>query len=173
MILNTSLTNSGDRPMDGSSQQQDARLGHQRTAQWPASAARRRTACLRPGFLRSSRRGKRLYTSASESSISLLGAGVGAPCAGSRAPVRPANTRRPSGTWLIAPSRTIAWARHFGDVFSLKGHRAALGRQQAGDRVQAVVVLPAPFAPISATTSPSFTSKGNVAQARGSGRNIH
>ena len=71
--------------------------------------------------------------------------------------VRPANTRRPSGTWLM-PSRTISWPGFFVMSFPskvtvppLEGSRPVI--------VCRVVVLPAPFAPISATTSPSFTSK--------------
>ena len=65
------------------------------------------------------------------------------------------NTWRPSGTWLM-PLRTTA----SGAIPAIVRPRKVISPERGGSRpdiVRSVVVFPAPFAPISATISPSLT----------------
>src|SRR5580765_5400849 len=80
----------------------------------------------------------------------------------------PKNSPRPSGTWAI-PSR----ARALGDVRARSSPpnrtRPAIGRTRP-ETTRSVVVLPAPFAPSSATTSPAGTASAMRLPAGGEPR---
>ena len=66
-------------------------------------------------------------------------------------------TRRPSGTWA-SPSRMILWALVVRKFAPQKAISPFFGFTRP-EMAWSVVVLPAPFAPMSVTISPSFTSK--------------
>ena len=124
----------------------------------PASAARRRTACRRPACAAPASRGNRPNTRSRSSAIAgACRAGCTRPCPGSPAPSCPGRCPGPPATGRC-PRTTRRSARSL--VMSSPSNRiapAATGRSPEIARI--VVVLPAPFAPISATISPSSTCR--------------
>ena len=151
-----SSTRIGESPMDGSSIRMI--FGFDISARPMASI------CCSPPlkvpaswFLRSSSRGKLSYTFANDSAISCLSFLVYAPSFKFSYTDNSANTRRPSGTCAI-PMETILCP----GIFEIS-HPSKMISPAAGLNIPVivcnVVVFPAPFAPISAMTSPSLTSK--------------
>ncbi len=106
---------------------------------------------------RSLRRGKLLNTRSMLWRISTGSVRVNAPISRFSCTVSGAKILRPSGTWTT-PRRTISWA----GVLRMDSPRNRMSPERGRNRPEMVfnvVDLPAPFAPIKVTISPSSTLK--------------
>src|SRR5262245_24570029 len=156
MIVKICWIRIGARPIDGSSSSNSfgrlikARPTASICCSPPDSVP---LACLR----RSARRGNSPYTRSRSARTAAASLRMYAPISRFSSTLMPGKMPRPSGAWQI-PSATRRSARIL--VMSRPSNRtapAAIGRRPETARM--VVVLPAPFAPTSATFSPSLTSR--------------
>ena len=124
---------------------------------WPASAARRPTACRPAGADRSRSRGNRVMTRSRSRSDAPFWSRVNAPIWRFSRTVSREKIRRPSGAWPM-PASTSSWAARLRDVLAVEADRCPARGWSRPEIVLRVVVLPAPLAPISVTISPRSTS---------------
>ena len=115
-------------------EEQQARLATSAPARWPASAARRPTACRPAGAVRSRSRGNRSKTRSRSGPI-VFWSRVKAPIWRFSRTVRREKIRRPSGAWPM-PGRTSWWAGRLRDVLALEADRALARVEQAADRLE-------------------------------------
>ena len=156
MILKISVTRIGDRPIDGSSSM--ISFGADITARPMASICCSPpesvpASCLRRSF----RRGKHSNTQSMSRLMLARSLRVNAPISRFSCTFICAKMRRPSGT-CARPILRMLCASTCWISLSIKTIFPLLGWIRP-DTVCSVVVLPAPFAPISVTISPCLTSK--------------